>query len=179
MIVKSEERLVEAVQNGHLQSFGTLYERYYGSMVTLAYSVLGDVQLSEDAAQEAFAIACRDLPKLKSKDKFAAWLGGICRNVARRMGRSKGKTVVLNEHVPAENQKEKYRNAVRQAVWKLRAVDREPLILRYYDNMPYNQIASVLGVSPQAVHGRLTRAKRKIADYLKRNGFKGGDYETG
>jgi len=189
-VVESEESLVEAAQNGHLQSFGALYERYYGSMVALAYSVLGDVHMSEDAAQEVFAIACRDLPRLKSKDKFAAWLGGICRNVARQMSRCKGEAVALNVQVPAKNSEDDYRDVVRGAVWRLRGAYRETIVMRYYDNMPYERIAAVLGISPQAVHGRLTRAKRKIADYLrgshfanfgkmgpKRNGFKGGDYE--
>jgi len=50
--------------------------------------------------------------------------------------------------------------------------------LRYYDNLPYEQIAQVLDISIQAVNGRLVRAKRKIAKYLKRNGLTGDDYET-
>ena len=77
MTDKSEEGLVEAAQNGRLDSFAALYERHYSSMVALAYSVLADRHLSEDAAQQAFAIACRNLPKLKSKDKFGTWLAGI------------------------------------------------------------------------------------------------------
>jgi len=63
VVVKSEELLVEAAQNGHLDSFAALYERYYSCMVALAYSVLADAQLSEDAAQETFAIACRDMER--------------------------------------------------------------------------------------------------------------------
>ncbi len=180
MVVKSEEYLVEAAQNGHLDSFAALYERYYSCMVALAYSVLADLQLSEDAAQESFAIACRDLQRLKRRDKFGSWLAGVCRNVARQMRRSKGRLVALNEPPPAENKdsKEGRAKAVRRAVWNLRATHREPLILRYYDNMAYEQIAKVLGISQQAVNGRLIRARRKIAKHLKRNGFTGGDYET-
>lgn len=180
MVVKSEECIVEAAQNGHLDSFGALYECYYSSMVALAYSVLADIHLAEDAAQQAFVIACRDLAKLKSKDKFGRWLAGICRNVARQMRKSKGRFAALNGAAPAENKdtKEDRVEAVRRAVWKLRAAEREPIILRYYDNMPYEQIAKVLGISQQAVNGRLIRAKRKIAKYLKRYGFTGGDYES-
>ena len=176
----SEERIVEAAQNGCLESFAVLYEQYYSSMVALAYSVLADRHLSEDVAQQTFVIACCNLPNLKSKDKFAAWLAGICRNVARQMNRSKGKLAAPNEPPTAENKNEKEhcRDIVHQAVWKLRPVEREPLILRYYDNMTYDQIAQVLGISLQAVNGRLIRAKQKIAKYLKRNGFPGGDYES-
>ena len=175
-----DEQLAEAAQNGHLDSFGALYERYHSSMVALAYSMLADKDMAEDAAQEVFVIACRDLSNLKSKDKFGPWLAGICRNIARQMHRSKGKVIAQNVSASAENEnkKDRWTDTIRQAVWKLPASDRELIVLRYYDNMPYEQIAQVLDISVQAVNGRLIRAKRKIAKYLKRNGFVGGDYES-
>ena len=178
--MESEEHLVEAAQNGHLDSFGALYERYYSGIVALAYSVLGDRHLSQDAAQQSFAIACRDLPKLKSKDKFGPWLAGICRNTAKQMKRSQNRLGAMNQFEAQEQQQEqdKHSNAVRQALWNLRAAEREPIVLRYYNGFSYEQISAVLGISTQAVHGRLTRAKRKIEKILKRNGFPGGDYEN-
>jgi len=184
MTINPQERpdklLVEAARNGHLDSFGALYQRYYSSMVALAYSILADRDLAEDAAQESFVVACRDLSNLKSKDKFGPWLAGICRNIARQMLRAKGKTILINVEHSSESQddREQHRDAICRSVWKLPASDRELIVLRYYDNMPYEQIAQVLDISVQAVNGRLIRAKRKIAKYLKRNGFVGGDYET-
>lgn len=177
--VKSEARLVEAAQSGSLDSFGVLYERYYKAMVALAYSVLTDRNQAEDAAQESFAIACRELPTLRSSEKFAVWLGAICRNVARQMQRGESRFAEKDiQGRPANEQSSDARaEVVRQAVWKLRAADREVIVLRYYDNMAYNQIAAVLGISPAAVHGRLVRAKRKIARQLRRDGLTGGDYE--
>ena len=175
-----DETLVEAAQNGHLESFGALYERYHSPMVALAYSVLGDRDFAEDAAQETFAIACRDLPKLKSKYKFGAWLAGICRNVARETLRSKGKSAAVNFKEPVKNQngEDHRRDAIRQAVFKLRSAERELIVLRYYNGFSQAQISNVLDISPQAVNGRLVRAKRKIAKYLNRNGFTGDDYGT-
>lgn len=177
----SETKLVEAAQNGHLESFGALYERYHSPMVALAYSLLADKHLAEDAAQEVFAIACSELPSLRRKDRFGAWLAGICRNVARQMLRSKGKHVALNDvqqFAENEDNKEHRADVIRRAVWRLRSSERELIVLWYYDNMPYEQIAQVLDISIQAVNGRLIRAKRKLAKYLKRDGFTGGNYET-
>ena len=176
-----ETKLVEAAQNGHLESFGALYERYHSSMVALAYSVLADRDLAEDAAQEVFAIACRELPRLKRKDKFGAWLAGICRNVARQMLRSRVKSVAVDVQQAAENQdnEDHRQDAIRRAVWELPTAERELIVLRYYDGFSQAQISGVLEISPQAVNGRLVRAKRKIAKYLKRNGFTGDNYETG
>jgi RNA polymerase sigma-70 factor (ECF subfamily) len=179
--LNSETQLVGAAQKGHLESFGTLYVRYYSSMVALAYSALADRDLAEDTAQETFAIACQKLGTLRQRDKFAAWLASICRNVARSIHRSKGKSAAANfqKRFGNQNDTDHRRDAIREAVWKLRPADRELIIMRYYDGFSQAQISGVLDISPQAVNGRLFRAKQKIAKYLKRNGFTGENYETG
>jgi len=186
---RPEEQIVEAAQNGHLESFGALYQRYYSSMVALAYSVLGDRDCAEDAAQEVFAIACHQLTSLRRSNKFGAWLAGICRNTARQMLRVKGKTVSFCNAAKRERSdmwqptknadtQEHRQEAIRQAVWRLPPAERELVVLRYYDGFSHAQISRVLDISSSAVNGRLIRAKRKIAAYLKHNGFTGDDYET-
>jgi RNA polymerase sigma-70 factor (ECF subfamily) len=177
--LNSETQLVEAAQNGHLESFGVLYKHYHSAMAALAYSVLGDRDLADDAAQETFAIACQKLGTLRRRDKFAVWLASICRNTARNILRSKGKAAALTARSFAEDEMgAERRDAIRQAVWNLRSAERELIVLRYYNGFSQAQISSVLDISPSAVNGRLVRAKRKIAKYLKRNGFMGDDYGT-
>jgi RNA polymerase sigma-70 factor (ECF subfamily) len=179
--LNSETQLVEAAQNGHLESFGTLYERYHSSMVALAYSMLANRDLAEDAAQEVFAIACRDIGNLKSKERFAAWLAGICRNVSRQMLRTNKSRGIAPDNEPAvvrHDDMEDRREVIRRAVWSLRASEKELIVMRYFDGFSQGQISEVLDISSQAVNGRLVRAKRKIAQYLKRNGLTGDDYET-
>jgi RNA polymerase sigma-70 factor, ECF subfamily len=60
-VEQSDAVLVEAAQQGRLDGFGALYQRYHNPIVALAYAQLGDRHSAEDAAQESFAIACRDL----------------------------------------------------------------------------------------------------------------------
>jgi RNA polymerase sigma-70 factor (ECF subfamily) len=179
--LNSETQLVQAAQNGHLESFGALYERYHSPMVALAYSMLADRDLAEDAAQEVFTIACRDIGSLKSKERFTAWLAGICRNVSRQMLRAKKiKPAALSNENPARSKKscEDRQETIRRAVWNLREAERELIVLRYFDGFSQAKISEVLELSPQAVNGRLVRAKRKIAMYLKRKDFTGEDYGT-
>ncbi len=175
----SDAQLAEAAQNGHLESFGALYQRYYSSMVALAYAMLADIHLAEDAAQESFTIACHDLIALKHTNKFGFWLAGICRNVARGILREKGRIIIsdLHQSVEIRDCQKNYRAAVSKAVWQLRDSERELIVLRYYDGFSQAQISQVLDISPSAINGRLVRAKRKIKKYLKRNGFTGDDYE--
>ena len=165
--------LVEAALGGDLESFGELCSGYYASMVAIAYSVLGDHQLAEDAAQETFARALGNLGGLKNKTKFAPWLAAICRNVANvvvtiRRGRINAED--LCEVADSSGSDDSIR-AVRQAIEQLPVPAKELVILRYYDGLSYEEISTVLGISRAAINGRLTRAKRKIAKYLQRNGF--------
>jgi len=173
---QSDTVLVEAAQHGRLESFGALYQRYHNPIVALAYAQLGDKHAAEDAAQEVFAIACRDLRSLREREKFGAWLGGICRNVTRQMLRVKTRTAPLPSE-PAEtssdgpSEREEQWDAVRRAVWRLPTDERELIVMRYFNGFSQARISQVLDLTPAAVNGRLTRAKRKIAQLLKRDGF--------
>ncbi len=170
---KLQTELVEAALDGNIDSFGQLARRYYASLVAVAYSVLSDHQLAEDAAQEAFARALTSLSKLRKPDKFAPWLAQICRNVAKDMVAAKSRPINPRDlsGVPDCNRQNDNVEAVRRAIEQLSVSTREVIVLRYYNGLSYEEISSVLGISRATINGRLTRAKRKMAKYLKRVGF--------
>jgi len=165
--------LIEAVISGDPDSFTELCRRHYPAMVAIAHSALGDRHLAEDAAQQAFAKAAEKLPQLKKKSQFAGWLAAICRNAARDIVRNTKLLRSANDvsMIAAEPREESVNETVKEALSKLSASAREVIFLRYYDGMSYEQISAVLGISEQAINGRLRRAKRKLADYLRRKGF--------
>ena len=168
-----ERQLVDAAFAGDIESFGELCRRYYGPMVAIAYSVLGDHQLAEDAAQESFARALVSLRKLKNRTRFAPWLAAICRNVAKDMVAAKARRINAADLPQAAEGGGHNENGmlIRRAIEQLPGPTRELIVLRYYNNLSYEEIGSVLEISKASINGRLTRAKRKMADYLKRNGF--------
>ncbi len=157
---------------GDLDSFGKLCERYYAPLVAIAYGVLRDHQLAEDAAQEAFARALVSLGRLKEPGKFAPWLAQICRNAAADIARARKPQGNPEDfaQAPCRGTDEFASQVVRQAIDRLPASLREVVVLRYHNNCSYEQISAVLGLSKMAINGRLTRAKRKLARYLRRQG---------
>jgi RNA polymerase sigma factor (sigma-70 family) len=163
---------VRAAQAGDLDSFGKLCEHYYAPLVAVAYGVLRDHQLAEDAAQEAFARGLVNLRKLQEPGKFAPWLARICRNVAVDMARDRLPQVQAEDlpYEPDPGAEEAANRVVREAIGRLPGALREVVILRYYNNCSYEQISAVLGLSKMTINGRLTRAKRKLARYLDRRG---------
>ncbi len=166
---RTEVKLVEAALTGDIESFGELYCRHYTAVVGAAYSLVGNRHLAEDAAQEAFAIACRDLVHLRCADKFACWIRTIARRVARRMVPS-DREVALLEDIPAcptGDHGQRRNDLVRRAVLHLPEAAREVVVLHYFTGLSHRQIADMLRISPEAVHGRLVRARRKLAEELR------------
>ncbi|MFC1764635.1 RNA polymerase sigma factor [Planctomycetota bacterium] len=168
-----ERNLVDEAVGGDIESFGELCRRYYSPMVAIAYSLVGDHQLAEDAAQESFARALVNLRNLKDQTRFAPWLAGICRNVAKDIVAAKSRQISTKDLRLAADQNDSEENGmlIRRAIEQLPTGARELIVLRYYDKLSYEQLASVLGVSRAAIRGRLARAKRKMARYLTHNGF--------
>jgi len=171
-VIDAERELIEAARAGDLDSFGKLCERYYAPMVAVAYNVVRDHQLAEDAVQEAFARGLVSLDRLKEPAKFAPWLARICRNAAIDLMRARRSQVRCDGLVPApvRGTEGSAHQTVREAIASLPADVREVVVLRYYNGCSYEQISAVLGLSKMSINGRLTRAKRKLAKYLRRKG---------
>ena len=167
---ESETNLVQAALNGDCESFGRLCERYYSAIVAIAYSHLCDRNLAEDAAQEAFLFAFRDISRLKNANHFGRWLAKISRNIASDMAkaRRRDKLIPIENCDSISNDKDEKDNVdvVRRIISELPVKIREVIYLRYYEKMSYRQISDILGISQEAVNGRLRRAKKVIAKKL-------------
>ena len=170
----ADDTLVRRALQADPASFGELCRRYYASLIAVADSVLLDRHLAEDAAQETLAQACRQLPQLRRPERFGPWAAAICRNVAKDMlGRRIRQSEVAPDHGPCapDPREEAQREILTEALQQLPPQLREVVFLRFYDGMSYEQIAHVLGATHQSVDGRLRRAKKKIAAFMKKRGF--------
>ncbi len=167
--------LVEQAARGDGDSFTELCRRYYGPMVAIGHAILGDRHLAEDAAQQAFAKAAVHLPRLRKPEQFGRWVAAICRNEARDLVRMRPGSSVDGE-LPEPmheggSELDEAGEAVKKALARLSAEAKEVVFLRFYDGLSYEQISAVLGISEQAINGRLRRAKKQLAQYLRRDGF--------
>lgn len=180
----TDAELVAAACRGDVASFAHLYERHYRLAVGIARCRLADGHLAEDAAQEAFAVACRTLASLQDGDRFPQWLGTICRRTASRLAEGQPNHEPLSSqseekgHVSASECgdstliREQQREQVHEALEQLDESSCEIVLLHYFSELSYEAIARVLDLSPQAIHGRLQRARRKLAEILKPTGVR-------
>jgi RNA polymerase sigma-70 factor (ECF subfamily) len=174
---ESDERAaVEAACRGDVDALAGLYERYYAALVWVAYSVLLDRGLAEDAAQQAFATACRKLRSLRQPERFGPWLTAICRHTAQDMARARKREAALQKRAAREirraSDSDGFDQAVKEAVDSLPVMYREVVVLHYYSGMSYQEIESVLGVSGDIVKGRLARARKRMQVHLEKEGFR-------
>jgi RNA polymerase sigma-70 factor (ECF subfamily) len=166
--------LVQRALQADPESFGELCRRYYPSLVAVADSVLLDHHAAEDAAQEALAAACRQLALLNKPERFGPWVAAICRNVAKDMLQDiqkRRKPIEAYPDCQSDYQDDEQNAILAEVLQQLPQHLREVIFLRFYNEMSYEQMAAVLGATEQAIDGRLRRAKKKIAVYLKRKGF--------
>ena len=175
MTEPEDQILVRRVLEADPESFGELCRRYYHSLVAVADSILLDHHLAEDAAQEALAAACRQLTRLKKPEQFGPWIIAICRNVARDMLRElqrQRKPVQPCQDLERDCDQDDQGAILAEALQQLPQHLREVVFLRFYDGMSYRQMANILGITEQVIDGRIRRAKKKMAVYLNRVGFR-------
>jgi len=170
---KDEINLVQAASKGDVDSFSSLCAQYYPALVAIAYSRLSDKDLAEDAAQETLYIAYRDISRLKKSDLFVSWIMRICRNISSDMAKKRKRNNYsqledCEVHSKEQTQNEYYDEILRIIIQGLPLNAREIVFLKFYNKMSYQEISEVLGISLEAVNGRLRRAKKLIAKELSR-----------
>ena len=173
MNTRTDADLVEAAQNGDVDDFGELYRRHYVAVVGVAYCMVADRHLAEDAAQEAFVIASRELARLRRAERFGPWICTIAKRVASRMAQSHRERTLVDDTAvaPTANHGPHPSELVQQTVQGLPDRAREVVVLHYFTGLSHKEIAASLGLSLGAVHGRLVRARRMLAERLRGNGM--------
>jgi RNA polymerase sigma-70 factor (sigma-E family) len=151
-----------------------LYLRHGPEALRLAYLLTGDRELSEDLAQEAFVRVARRLTGLRNADSFRWYLRRTVVNLAnshlrrRRIERAHLKILVSSVSAAgASNPDIAMKQAVRAAIGRLPARQRAVVVLRYYEDLTDQQIASTLGLPVGSVKSSLHRAASILRQHLE------------
>lgn len=176
-----DARLVARCLEGDTDAFGPLVKRYQGMVYATAFYYVGRYGNAEDIAQDALLTAYRSLPRLKNPDQFGSWLKEItCRTSAnwlrRHSKRLKKETPLPSKRTVALEdvrdgprgrleRKERFRR-VQEAIDTLPERYRLPVVLRYMQELDYDEISSFTGESKEEIRGMLQRAGRQLRDIL-------------
>ncbi|HLG66167.1 MAG TPA: sigma-70 family RNA polymerase sigma factor [Ktedonosporobacter sp.] len=178
----SDTALVELVLSGDQDVFATLVERYKDAVQNLAYRMLGNTTEAEDVTQEAFVRAYTQLATYKAAHKFSTWLLSIASHLAIDQLRRRRFLALPLEDVPflewivdvgtgpeqsalQGEQQDEIQSYLQRLPGKYRAV----IVLRYWYDFSYEEIAQTLNLTPPLVKARLHRARELLARYIQQD----------
>jgi RNA polymerase sigma-70 factor (ECF subfamily) len=188
---RDEAQMIAKILAGESQLFHELIRPYERRVYVMALSFLHNEADAEDAAQEAFLKAFRNLSSFRGEAKFGTWLVSITLNEARSRIRSRNTIKMESLDEPADDQghispallrdwkeipsealeRKEVRLLLEQAITGLPLIYREVFQLRDIDQLSINEAAAALGISIAAVKVRLHRARmmlqKKLAPELK------------
>jgi RNA polymerase sigma-70 factor (ECF subfamily) len=176
-----EQAWIEAAQHGDHGAYAQIVETYKQPVFNLAYRMLGSAAEAEDAAQEVFLRAYLKLASYDRARRFSTWLLSICSNYCIDvLRRRRGVAVTLEDaepmlpsHEPGPEQSAiatEQREVIARAIDSLPPAYRLPTVLRYYYDLPYDEIQHITGLTEETVKTRLHRARNMIKSYLEREG---------
>jgi RNA polymerase sigma-70 factor, ECF subfamily len=154
----SSERLDEA-------GFELLVGPLIDPGLRLAFSMLGDRAEAEDATQEAITRAWKGLPRLRDRASVRPWFLAIVANQCRNVRRTRWFSTVRIAEVfrPAPAAEEGIEKIdLERALARLPMGDRQVLFMRFFLDLPIEEIAVTLGISPAAAKGRVHRAAHRL-----------------
>ena len=178
----SDAALVELVLADDQDAFTVLVERYKDAVQNLAYRMLSNAAEAEDVTQETFVRAYTQLATYKPAHKFSTWLLSIASHLAIDQLRRRRFLALPLEDVPfldwivdvgtspeqsaiEGEQQDEVQTYLQRLPGKYRAV----IVLRYWYDFSYEEIARTLNLTPALVKARLHRARELLARYMKQN----------
>jgi RNA polymerase sigma-70 factor (ECF subfamily) len=181
-----EAQVIASVLGGNTHAFHDLIRPHERSVYMMALSLLHNEADAEDAAQEAFLKAFRNLAKFRGEAKFGTWLISITLNEARTRLRSK-KSVKMEpmdgtpgdqesispallrdwREIPSEVlERKEVRQLLQEAICDLPLIYREVFLLRDVEELSVNESAETLGITIASVKVRLHRARMMLQKAL-------------
>jgi RNA polymerase sigma-70 factor (ECF subfamily) len=166
----SPAALIAAARLGDRIAFSDLITEEYGHAFRLAFALLHDVGEAEDAVQEAAFKAWRKIGQLRADAPFRPWLLGIVANECRSMSRGRWWSVVRSGELWTASggapMDDLASLELRSALKRLSYDERLILVLRYYLDTSYEEIAEHFGVSQKAARTRTERALKRLRPLL-------------
>jgi len=171
--------IIEACRVGERDAFRALYDLYKDRVYSIAlYFFHGDRSLASDITQEVFVKLMTSIRQFRGDAGFSTWLYRLVVNACLDVARSRKPDVTFSDcrrieefAAPAPQEesyaREQMAHSVRAAVSALPPKFRIAVLLRYFEDLSYEEMAAALGCSPGTVASRLSRSHKMLAERLK------------
>jgi RNA polymerase sigma-70 factor (ECF subfamily) len=181
--MESDIELMLRAKTGDDSAFTELMKRHYKGVVNYIYRFTNDRANSEDLAQEVFLRVYRSVKRYKPQAKFSTWLYKIATNLCITEVKSRNKDLSVSldemqensgnlgdsrsEDPPDMTLRREIGTAIFEALKSLSERERVAIILCKYEDLPYEEVAEVIGCTVGAVKTYVHRGRMKLIEKLK------------
>lgn len=161
---------MSAVRAGDVRKLGALFDRHHAGLFRYAMRMTSNRAWSEDLVQEIFVRILKYRETFRDGNAFTTWMFRIARNAYVDQARKKRWEVQTEDPVDSpvspidELEQEEDLKLLRRALQKLPEQQREILVLARFQQLPYEQIADLLGIEIGTVKTRVHRAIKQLRD---------------
>jgi len=185
--MESDESLMRQVAGGDDEAFRDLVERHQQLVIGTVARMIGAAD-AEDVAQQVFLNVWKAAPRWRPEAKFTTWLLTITKRLVFNESRRRGRARLIPQSPEPEAEPDypddtpgpdeqllerELHLAIESAMAQLPEKERLTVVLRQHQGMPYEEIATVLGMSLPAMKSLLFRArttlKEKLSKYLEKD----------
>jgi RNA polymerase sigma-70 factor (sigma-E family) len=167
-----ELETVERISEERKLRVEELYAAHAQGAVRLAYLLVGDQEIAQDIAQEAFLRAFGRFADMRKPNSFPNYVRATIVNLTRKHFRRRGLERLYIERLRARPAPSvappnvEQREMVTQALLKVPERQRAALVLHYYEDLSEYQVADLLGVSEQAARSLVARGRKTLREQL-------------
>jgi RNA polymerase sigma-70 factor (ECF subfamily) len=169
-----DQNLIQRAKNRDKDAFTTIVLQYGDRLYAVAFRILRDSARAEDAVQQAFLNAWRELPRLRDDGRFEAWLYTLlvngCRAELRHVVRwQPGLHLVRDDQSPIDDAQLSIamRDELERAFQRLSIEHRVVLVLHHYLGLTGDEIGRALDIAPGTVRSRLHHARQHMRGALE------------
>ncbi|NCD41697.1 MAG: sigma-70 family RNA polymerase sigma factor [Bacteroidia bacterium] len=174
---REDQQLIEQILKGVSGAFGILYERYEHPIFQLMYRLCGNYEVAADLTQEAFIKMYNNLAKYAPEYKFFSWFYRLALNHALNCIKKEKPSAVMAEEIHDETVASpeqqfiatEQQNQLLKIIHTLDEKYRLLILLFYYQELSYTEIAAVLSVPAKRVKSRLFTARKLLTEKLNRD----------
>ncbi len=171
----TDESVALEVQQGDVQKFGTLVERYEAKLKRYAQRFLFGYEDAQDMVQDVFLKAYTNLQSFDTSQKFSPWIYRIAHNEFINAIKKKGREPlsffdpdtlfphpIAKERPDTELHEQELKTMLDECLDKLDPKYREPLVLYYFEDLDYQSIAEIMHIPTSTVGVRINRGKAML-----------------
>ncbi len=178
--MKDQENIIARARRGDADAFEQLVVAYRDQVFRLALRMCGSEADADEVAQEAFLSAWKALPNFRGESQFSTWLYQLTTHAAIDLMRREKRQIAADitevsaaDPAPSPQQQaeqSEQREIVRDAILQLAPEQREVVVLRFMEELSYEEIGAVLKLPSGTVKSRLNRAKAQLKEILSKSG---------